>query len=456
MDKVRTHWLLIALLAVAATPAIFLFFAIQYSALTYPFWDHCEIVKFFVKYYEGHLSLSDLWSPHNHTRPLTYRLIVIGNGILTDWDIRSEFVYLMIQIYAAFGVLAYALWRVMDRKSDVYFAAALVLLSIFSFSPVGHNNHWWSMMMQLDLAHLFIVAALVSVAFRPQSWWTTCLACLSCWLATYTLTNGLFAFMTCCLVTQITSRKPLRPSPLALFWLVNLVVCLIIYLPGLPESPATLARPTLLTGIKFILAYLGAPLAFLIQFPFRGIFEESPTIRLTAPTGAFLLSVTGAVCYRFRARLQRLEPSGLLFISFASVALLSAAATAVGRAAFSANGAAAANASRYSLFGNYLVFAIVFFLAPLLRGFKPSVPVRTASTFCFLLFVGFAAHTYHYSKHLYRDAHEFNKLLSRAFAPGAIDNPDNDRLVYPNPEFVSKMRTDLKRLKIGPYRGISL
>ena len=213
MEKLSIFSWRLALFALTALPPIFFLFSVQHSAITFPYWDHCEIVKFFVKYYEGHLQLNDLWSPHNHTRPFTYRLLILFNGVLTDWDIRSEYIYLIAQIYGAFLILAYALWRIMGSKFDTYFAAFLLVLSIFAFSPVGHNNHWWSMMIQLDLAHLFIVFALVTVAFHPQSRVATFLGCLSCWLATYTLTNGLFAFMTCALIVQMTSPKPLRPSP---------------------------------------------------------------------------------------------------------------------------------------------------------------------------------------------------------------------------------------------------
>ena len=134
-----------------------------------------------------------------------------------------------------------------------------------------------------------------------------------------------------------------------------------MYLPGLPESPATLARPDLLTGIKFVLAYLGAPIAFMIRFPSRGIFTQDSTLFQTAFTGFLVISFACFLAFHARSRLNRKNPSTVLFVGFSVFAIISASATALGRAAFDASGAAAANSSRYALFGSYF-FSRYYFL----------------------------------------------------------------------------------------------
>jgi hypothetical protein len=82
----------ILLYLLIAAPAVFLVVAVQASAVTVPFWDHCELSTVLSDYLDGHLRLSDLWRPHNHSRPLTYRIIFLANAVLTHWDVRSEFV----------------------------------------------------------------------------------------------------------------------------------------------------------------------------------------------------------------------------------------------------------------------------------------------------------------------------------------------------------------------------
>src|SRR5580700_8322524 len=91
-------WLVIVL------PAVFLLLMVQYSAITYPFADHCEFIGLFAKLHNHQLSWADLWQAHNHARPLTFRALILLNGALTGWDIRSEFVYLPPFLLAAFLV----------------------------------------------------------------------------------------------------------------------------------------------------------------------------------------------------------------------------------------------------------------------------------------------------------------------------------------------------------------
>src|SRR4029453_10852865 len=81
-------------------PALFVFFAIQYSAITAPFWDHCELGRLLVKIHHGDFHASDLWAPHNQARPLLFRALLLLNARLTDWDIRSEYIYLFAAMYA--------------------------------------------------------------------------------------------------------------------------------------------------------------------------------------------------------------------------------------------------------------------------------------------------------------------------------------------------------------------
>ena len=90
--------------------------------------------------------------------------------VLTGWDIRSEYVYLMAAMYGAFLIQAITLWRIGGRRKDGWYLGVIALLSIFSFSPCGHNNHWWSMMIPLHFANLFLVLALISIATSPCSW----------------------------------------------------------------------------------------------------------------------------------------------------------------------------------------------------------------------------------------------------------------------------------------------
>src|SRR4051812_39345813 len=58
------------LVALALLPPLYLFTMVQYSGLTYPFWDENDLLRWISDLYTGHLDVSSLWAPHNHSRPL--------------------------------------------------------------------------------------------------------------------------------------------------------------------------------------------------------------------------------------------------------------------------------------------------------------------------------------------------------------------------------------------------
>jgi len=66
------------LLLLAALPALCTSVAIQYAAITVPFWDHTELIHWIASWHDGSFRFSSLWAPHNQTRPLVYRFVVLA------------------------------------------------------------------------------------------------------------------------------------------------------------------------------------------------------------------------------------------------------------------------------------------------------------------------------------------------------------------------------------------
>ncbi|MET4277738.1 MULTISPECIES: hypothetical protein [unclassified Bradyrhizobium] len=125
------------LILLAAIPAVYLLWAIQYSAITVPFWDHTELMHWIAEWREGNFHFSSLWAPHNHTRPFVYRLVMLINAVATDWDIRSEYIYLYLSIYETFACFVWLARRLVDEANEV-FAVTLLIVSLIVLSPVGH------------------------------------------------------------------------------------------------------------------------------------------------------------------------------------------------------------------------------------------------------------------------------------------------------------------------------
>ncbi len=471
------RWLLILAIAVIAAPAAYLFVAVQHGAITRPYWDHVELVKFIGKAYDGTLQVSDLWAPHNHTRPLLYRAIYVANARLTDWDLRSEYAFLLASLYGAFAVHALALRRLTGGKFAAASVAGLALVSVIFFSPVGHNNHWWSMMLQLDLANLLALIALWRIAAAPRAWSSHIVAALCCWGATYTLTNGIVALIACLMTTALAEAAPrhdrarwsLIPGPRTLFWLANLLLLLALYAPGLPETGGT-DRPGPIKLVWFILIYLGNPLANLIEFGFRDPWYPSAHANFAGICGVILLIVAAlALWSRRRAALVN-EPGPRHLIAFALYAGGSALLTAWGRAKFDEPGLPGilhAAASRYTITGSYLLYGLIAFAVYLgHRGSGPLAPLATARTtlqaitrspiiraLLAIAFLALATRTYIRGAEIYRFTHRVNQELAESY-PVDLSNETGLWRIHPVPEVARSVRETLLKHRLGPYSGV--
>ncbi len=443
------------LLLIVAIPPLFVFCMMTGSAILVPYWDHCEIHHLFVHYYDGTFTPSMLWAPQNHGHPMTYRIVVLITGIVTNWDIRVEYTYLYGSLIAAFAVLGRALSHAAGGRDSLTFFAALCVLSILQFSPTGHNNHWWSLMIILTFTHLLIALSISGIALQHDRWQGHAKSAIFCWLAAYTSTNGLLAFFTCALIAQLSLKQPFRLQWRTFFWIVNIVLVLILYLPGLSEGPETAKMPSIKDLTKFSLAYLGSPFAGIISFPYISFVDQPSNFRSNMVAGAFLLLLFGVAAVYWRAWLLERSKIALLVIGFTVFSLFSAGVTAYGRALF-VGGLDNANASRYTLFSSYLLYAGLFWIVHWLSilKYESTSRKRYVAPFAWAFFFAFtaiAARAYWCSIPIYKQAYGYNKLLMSTYIWKDIPTA-NDTKVYPDPATVVAMRAQMRRLHLGPYR----
>ena len=435
-------------------PPLFLLVAVQHGAVTHPFWDYCRLIPYFDQLHNGTLSFSDLFVAHNQNRPATWRVLILANAWLTGWDIRSEYVYLMIALIGAFLMQVLLLRRCCASCSHLRQLALVALLSIVSFSPTAHNNHWWSMLIQFDMGHLFIVTAFTLVAWRENQWRDHVLAALVCWLATYTVTNGLVAFVACAVVAQVFFPTPQRVHRLTLFWAANIALVLVLYVPGLPDIHRGLPWPG--RWLAFTLAYIGSPAAGLIWFPFDSQFDLPHATSVTARNavaGFILVAMLASKGYSL-IRARERSPAARAFSAFALFALGSAVLTGLGRAQFGEDGVANANASRFVLFGSYALYACLYDatrVAASRSAIDSGSNVRALPTVAGLLLLGCATVTYARSWKVYGQARHFDQLLEMAYATVPKESPF-DHLIYPFREEIPGYKATLRRLRVGPYR----
>lgn len=444
-------------LLLALLPAIYVFLGIQYGALTVPYWDHVELARLIETTKAGGFSIEQLWAPHNHSRPLFYRLIYLPNALMTNWDLRSEYVYMYSAIYAGFLLHAWILFQNRGRRIDPVFGVGIALISLVYFSPASHMNHWWSMMLQLQLGNVFILAALWAVSHKPGSWAATVLATIACWIATFTITNGIIAFAIC--AGMVVLGGDLRHDwRKLLFWIVNIVGMLEAYLPGLPED----AGDSVLKAadfLGFVAVYLGLPLGGLLRFEYTGPFSHPSGIALNAACGIALACIALVLLIRRRVELRAPNAAFRFLVAMAGFAILSALITAEGR---SSSGAVYANSSRYVIYSSYLILGLLHYYAATLRNGGAHLalagPERARGDMkvagfgvLALVLLGFGFNAYRKGVDVYRGAHAFNDQLVAVYNnPTATDQ--EVAMIYPDPAFARHLREIMSLYGLGPYR----
>src|SRR4051812_25030823 len=459
VPTIRSRTLAAALIGLALLPAIYLLIAIQYAAITVPFWDHTELIRWIANWHEGHFSIWSLGAPHNHTRPFVYRLVMVLNAAATGWDLRSEYIYLYLSIYGTFACLVWLAARVVvGLQAASTLPVSILTISLLLFSPAGANNHWWSMMFQLTATNFFIALSVALVFSEPTSWVRHVIAAASCWLAAFTLTNGFFAMVAIAITLQLSAPRLLRIDRFAAFWAANLLLAAGAYLPGM-HMDVSPAHPTGRQLIEFSLAYLGAPLGGLLWFPYRNMFDIPQAITVNVICGSGLAVVCAILSRDAWPRLRERHPAALVMYGFSGFAVLSALATGWARAAFDAYGVSNGNSSRYTIFGAYFILGQVYYLgAGLAQEWWPSrvamLTVRRAVFTLAAVFVVLASISYVRGWRVYADAHDFNRLLSQAYSWGTRPI-EGDQRIHPQPEAVAYLKRELQLLEIGPYANRS-
>lgn len=436
------------LIVLICLPAIYGLAVIQYSAITYPYFDHINLIRYLSSYYDGTLSIADLFAGQAQARPFFPRLILVLNAIATDWDIRSEFTFIILSVHGTFFVLLYYLRRSLGGRWLAFLVAAFVA-SVFVFSPVANTNHWWSLMFLETLANLLATLSLLIVSFNRTSWASNVAAALVAWASAYSLSNGVFVFAALAFVHQLAGPRLLGLNRFAAFWFVNLVILCVIYVPGLPLEHG---QPSVSDFIWFVLADLGNPLASLLWFRYTTPFDIPTAMGFNAAIGAILVATTVITLPGAFWRLRSGQPEAFAFFAFAAFAAISVIVTAYGRAGLGVHGA---NAPRYSTFAAYLILGFLIYYAAKWARERPSAVSSGVRKYIWLslfgVFIACSTTAYVRALPVYRIAHDFNQVAHNAFPPDAGPT-DLDALIFPDVAELRSAKKTLQKLGLGPYR----
>jgi hypothetical protein len=439
-----SNWLSVAArigwLFLIAAPLAYVAAMMNIGAIRLPYWDHVNVANYVIDYFDGKTTLASLTEAHSQARALFPRLIIIGTAALTKWDVRYEYIWLAATIYGTILLLFASMWHLSQDWSLQVRLSALVLLSVIACSPGGAMNQYWSLMIFATLHYFCAIAAMLLISLHPNSTRANIASAVLCWAGAYSMGQGLFLFPVMVLVHQLIAPRFFVPTKWSLFWLANMVVCLALYLP-VPSSGGPIS---LQAFVGFALAYVGSPLGQLLWFPYIGAIDLDYTLVINISCGVLVIAAIAETARR--ALRQPMDAPALIFFSFSAYATACTLATAWGRA----NGAypvQSANQSRYSIFAACFLFGLIFYYAPIVA----RTANRKWAARAFVLFLCLSSISYYRGVQVYQISGAQNSWLREAYSPDGAKT-SLDLKSYPDAEFFAAVRTNLLRLKIGPYR----
>ena len=331
-------------------------YLIHHNGVTVPFMDQWDLVPLLEKAHAGELGLSDIWTQHNEHRIFFPRLLMLALASLTHWNIMYELYTNMILA----GLILLFLYSLLNKTYGNYTPSWLiVVLSFLVFSPAQWENWSWGWQIQIFLSVLGTVAAVWSVSSWPSQLKGVIIGIVAAVIASYSFNNGLLTWIVVGMILLVKRERKWKDISL---WIVAFIVTTVLYYYKYTK-PAH--HPSLLAFInhpydfiRYVFAYLGSPLSF-------GKKDISITIGLLS----VIIVCIGTISAKRSSEedFNRLLP----WLALGLYAILSAAATGIGRLGF---GVSQAVVSRYTTISTLLTISalviIVFWVKNYLRNNK--------------------------------------------------------------------------------------
>jgi hypothetical protein len=253
------------LLVLALVPPAFLLATVLRLGVDTPYMDQWEVAPLFAKWHDGTLSFGDLWAQQNESRMVVPRLLFLGLGLLTGWNLVAE-------LLPALLLAAFESWAIfaLDRRALGGSRAAalgrLAFANLLLFGPIQYENWLWGHQAALFLPPACLLAGLLVVQSRLGLPAKSALAALLGLVATFSFANGMILWPLLAAALLVTSpgepRVRLRRAAL---WAAGTIAVVALYFAGY-ERPA--AQPWLLETLRhpgraanYLAVLLGSPLA---------------------------------------------------------------------------------------------------------------------------------------------------------------------------------------------------
>jgi hypothetical protein len=370
----------IACLVLASIPLLCAFWvSLRYGVNTkfLDQWGHASAV---VRFFEGSLQISDLFSQHTESRMFFPRVVTILLAWFSGWDTRVELLCIQFLLFS----IAFSLWCLLRNsfsRSSLISSSLSVYVSVVLYSLMQWWNFLFGFQIALYLPNLCLVLSLLALCSRLSVSAKLCAIACCAIVASYSYANGMLLWPLLALGLLCYEGRSLRSHKLDLtiFSLLGLAVVGVYFLGysrprGHGEIASVIDNFDYLR--EFYLSWLGA------------VFSQDHNPAATAALYGKIIFVIFGSCLAYLAYRWRdvgLRRLAIPWVMLGSYALLSGVPVALSRSSAGVEGMLA---SRYLAFSVYLAVAMLPLLVIILRDaarYIGALMSTTAQLFCFPL-----------------------------------------------------------------------
>jgi len=242
--------------ALALLPMVLVAVIISRYGVNVPYGDEWSILSLFDKWESQQLTFAGLFAEHNGHRILIPRLIYLALIQLTHGNTKAEmFFSLFLCILTSAGLLI--LLRRTVRGSTAKQLVLWALINLFLFSPIQAENWLWGFQLQIFLANLCLVGAIVCVTSGATPFVRIAGALAFGVAGTFSFGNGLLIWPVTLFVLICRREKIL----FSVAWIVVAGLVVLAYLPGYQGHDAVRPVISWFDYPLYFFGFLGAPLA---------------------------------------------------------------------------------------------------------------------------------------------------------------------------------------------------
>ncbi|WRH65144.1 MAG: hypothetical protein RSE13_14460 [Planktothrix sp. GU0601_MAG3] len=201
-----------------------------------PFYDQWVLPDLFAKTAAGTLQFKDLFELHNNHRILFPRLIFIGLGFISSWNIKLE-LFLSLCLAIITFIFLYKISANSSKNQNYFFHFTNLLTALIFFSLAQSENWLWGFQIAIFLINFCVILScfiLNNNKIQPKK--KLLFAAILCLVASFSSAQGLMSWLALIPGVIVISESGHQRKKYLIFWIALFLLSSLIYSIGYTQE----------------------------------------------------------------------------------------------------------------------------------------------------------------------------------------------------------------------------